>query len=628
MTAGSVTAGPISTDVNGIATFVGLLPGSYSASATVLGVVCQTTGIAVVAGQPSSATIIGQANPDPTTGSIQTTVTFNDGVAVAGSTVTAENDSSKLKYYGITNSNGIATVSNLPPGNYNVSALVNGGTYKNSSKIAVIVSNDPAIAIINEPTDPNAGKLAVTLEYIDGNHYKSDVDVTVTTSTGVISKQTVSNGQATIANLAAGSCKVTAVVGTSTTQTVVIVANNTTPIVFTGGIDPDLGAFSVTVIDNSGLLISNQPVTATATHLGISRTSPTGANGEAAQISSLPTSYEYIAPDGELFVVPETYTVVTYSDSLPYKSPDSPVALNPSEVKSQEIVINNGYLKTRFSYGDGTPIASQSVSIQGLDSLSTFTKTVTTNSRGYVATEGSLTDTLKLPVGNYTVSTILYATTYTSSPDPVAILASNTEDNPKVANIAGPPNPDDFGTITATALYGDNSPMYGWDVKAISTTDSSYYRISNTDTSGIATFANLKSGQYYVYIRKSGTEEYPPSPITNWVSQPYEVVCQAKQIAYCNITGPATSGVLAVVQVTAKYADGTPMNGWEITSTNVDDSTSTTARADANGVAFFRYSTSGAYTLTIKAGGTIFTSIPPIVYADVGKVKTCIITGP
>ena len=630
MTSGGATATALT--LNGIAAFVSLLPGTYMATSTIPGML-PANNIQVAAANVSTATITGAVNPTPTTGAIFATLKYVDGTPIANVDITAQNADKTVSKSATTAIDGTCTISSLLPGAYSVSALISQIPYFAYGNPKIVEVSKTTLTSIQGPRNPQSGSIILTYQYTDGQLVlgTSNGKYDLVGGTNPRNVNTI-GGSATIQDLAPGNYQVT--MQGIYKNTVSVTAGNAEPLTVTGPDNPDKGKIRITVVSDN-VPAKNQSVIVNANHQTFSKAGSTGSAGEPAEITNLPPTYTILINNVPV-TLPETYTVVSYLDGLPYYSPDNPVALVPQGWADTTITINSGYLKMLVTYGDGTPIKGQPISIQGLYNIATFSKTVTTNSTGYVAKENETT--LKLPIGNYTITTNIYGVTCTSSPDPVVILESNTANNPRIANIAGPPKPADFGTIIATALYGDKSPMYGWDVKAVSTTDAAYSRTSSVDTSGVATFANLKSGQYYIYINHTAPEVYPPNPATNWISQPTPVICQANNVSYCDIPGPATPGAAAVIQVTARYANGLPMVGWPIKSVNTSDKTARIAFSDANGQVNFKYSTSGQYYVYIRHGADPepfpptptddYIGDPNPVTTEVGRVDVCQITGP
>ncbi|MEI6286160.1 MAG: SpaA isopeptide-forming pilin-related protein [Bacillota bacterium] len=642
------------TNGSSVATFNQLLAGTYTATVTINSVVYNQANVAVTVGQTAAATITGPANPTKT--GITATVKYTDGTNVPdGTLVTATG----TKVYTGTTTSGTVTILSMDPGSYVVKANINSADYNANENPVTVVANAIATATINSANNPANGWITATVKYTD----QTPVNGTIVSATPVaggtaFTGTTNSSGVAQIMNVTPGaSYNVSAVVGgnvcNATENPIAVTANHNSTATITGQNNPLKGTVSATFKYTDGTAINGASVTITPVGSGTTYNGTTNSNGTAQVSNMLLGQYtvkatiagtDYNATENPVTVsggvvttatitgpanplktgitatvkytdgtnVPDG-TVVTATGSATYTGTtvagvatitgmnvgsyvvkatisgvDYPATGNPITVvanASTAVAITGptnplkGDLAITLKYDNGVLIPNQPITItQG---LTTFN--VTTNASGIGYFYG-------VNPGSYTVSTVISGQTYTMEVTAVSGTVINT-------NFVIPlPS----GKVSITARYADGiTKMYGWEVKAVSKTNSSNYRIGVTDVNGYFEFSTLTSGEWYVYIRKDVADPFPPTPEADYLSNPSPVLIQIGVPQSATITGPAKP---------APPSDGSIRSLLIYT-----DASKTTQIANGSTVNLFP-PTGDPLTTTYQSGGVAFLNIPLVTY--------------
>ena len=599
-----VTATPVAggavftgtTGSNGVAQILNIVPGAYNVSATISGSPCNASQnpVVVVANQNSVATITGPNNP--LKGTVSATVKYSDGSAVSGVTVTMTPVGAGTTYSGTTNSNGVVQQDNMLLGQYTVKATIAGTDYNATENPVTVSGGSVSIATITGPANPLKTGITATVKYTDGTNV-SDGTIVTATGSAVYTGTTVA-GIATLTGMVPGSYNVKATLGgtdyPATGNPITVAANASTAVGIATGNNPATGTLNVTVSYTDTTAISG--VVVTANNGGTPKQATTNGNGLASFYGLSAGTYSTSVPiNGVTYNGAPTAVVVGQTATVAITGPNNPnygyanitVAYsNGDPVGAGQTVTMTSGVNHPTAVTNGSSVAAFTQLLAG-----TYTATVTINSVVYsqanvtvavgqtaAATitgpanpnKGSVTLTLTgsgggaisnqtvslyqnnvkiadqvtngsgivnfigLLPGTYVAATVLSGHTYTNNAIEI-VAGTNT-----IAAITVPRS----AAIYVTAYYvGGSVPMPSYEVTAVSTTNGSIKQTALTGEDGKVVFTSMISGQYYVYIRKTETIDYPPAPEQIWASSPYPITCDMVTPGYGTIIGPAAPGI-------------------------------------------------------------------------------------
>ena len=204
------------TVANGEATFANIATGTYTFTATKADYGSGTSGEVVIANGTTATATIALARQ---TGGAKITVT--DGASpLSGATVSVEGNSQIPTV--TTDTNGVATFTNIPTGTYKFSAAK--ADYADGSVTGVVVANGAtATADITLARQVGSAKITVT----DGDNPISGITVSVTVNGQVKTETTNAQGEATFTSIPTGQYTFTATSGYDSKTAVVTIAADT-----------------------------------------------------------------------------------------------------------------------------------------------------------------------------------------------------------------------------------------------------------------------------------------------------------------------------------------------------------------------------------------------------------------
>jgi thermitase len=431
------------TDATGKYTISNVPPGTYQVAASKSGYYSFSSSVTVVAGTTTVANFPLTEIIVP--GSISGTVTSaKDGSPIVGATVT---DGTRTT---TTDSTGKYTISNVPPGTYQVTASKAG--YHSSTVTVTVLAGSTVVANFSLIEIIVPGSISGTVTSAkDGSPV-----VGATVSDGTRTTTTDATGRYTIANVPPGTYQVTAGKSGyySLPSSVTVLAGATGVANFSLIEVP--GAITGTVTSAK----DGSPVVG-ATVTDGTRTTTTDGTGKYT-ISNVP---------------PDTYQVVASKSGYHSSSLGVTVLAGNAAVANfalNEVIVPGSISGTVTSAKDGSPIVGAMVS--------DGTRTTTTDATGKYTISN-------VPPGTYQVTASKAG--YYSSSSSVTVVAGAAA----VANFALNEIPGSIsGTVTSAK---DGSPIVGATV-----TDGA--RTTSTDATGKYTIASVPPGTYQVTASKEG----------------------------------------------------------------------------------------------------------------------------
>ena len=521
---GTSLGGPSYTQptTGGVAAFSNIAGATtYNISAIINGAPCYSTINPVNVALDVTTTALINSASNPNYGTANVTLQYSDGGPIVGQTVTLTNGTVTMQ--AVTNGTGLASFFGLAAGSYTATTVINSYTFT-SGTFSVAVGGT-ATPTVTGPNNPQDGSMQVTLSYSDGTQasggpytgtYQSQATGSAAHTFSIV------GGVATIPNIIPGAYDVIVSMNGhdyAPVTTPTVTSGNIAQVAITGSNNPYKGEIIVTVNGADGQPIPGQVVAASSTFGGASGTAVTGVDGKA-DVANLPIV------DGH--GVPYAYNISTVFQSIIFQSSGGAIAVSAGTPSTASINLRYGTINLQVRYGDGSPVADQPVIFSGLDALSGFAQTYTTNDSGNIAA----TD---IPVGDYNIYTTLYGVRYNSAPSIVHVSNSSSI----TVNMSLTPNPADVGTMIVTAKYGNGVAMSGWVVVIVDATNTNR-RTVLTDSAGVATCTIPVSGSYYAYIRNSSDDPFPPVSPADYVANGGAlIVCQVGATANASITGPA-----------------------------------------------------------------------------------------
>ena len=290
------------TDDSGSATISGLAVGSYTVYVTYGSYSKTSDAVTVIKDTAVDASV----SLDVIGGSATVTVVNTQSVGISGATVVATASSTTVAYapksmidtlLGVksayagsfalsvsttTNANGVATFTNLLPGNYIFTTT--NSSYSMKSELVVVASDTPAATTIMLPA--SGGNLRGVVKDGSGTVLSGATVMVLSGTSTVATGTTESNGVAILSGIAAGSYTVTAALNgyTSATATEVNIVDGETTI---KTLPLTANSLTVTLKDMSGNAIAN-----TAYSIATNGTTYTGTTSSTgtATLTGLPTT--------------------------------------------------------------------------------------------------------------------------------------------------------------------------------------------------------------------------------------------------------------------------------------------------------------------------------------------------
>ncbi|MDF2874379.1 MAG: putative invasin [Sporomusa sp.] len=477
---GSPVGAIVVTDVNGKAELSGLAAGEYTVRATYFNISDDSPTVTVQKDQTTTVPPIALAVVG---GKAKITVLDNAGAGVGGATVTAEETSglhgaadksffdrilgvktayaaSGFKVTAVTGANGIATFTDLPPGNYKFTVTYSG---KEMKSLSVSVANDStSSSTVVLPS--SGGNIVAMISDAVGKAAIKDATVELKNGSTVIdTKTTGSDGTAVFSGLTVGSnYTVTARAanysdkGISTTVTdkeTIAAELALTPLA------PQTANVTITVIDyDDKQPIGGATVTATLEGVTISTTNTT-SDGKAIFENLTPGHYNL------------KVTKVGYSRS------ELSTNIEDTTSKTIELILPKGQITITVKGTDGKPISGVAVStmVEIGDEIKPVTET--TNASG-------IAKFTKLPTGTYTFTATEAG--YDSNTTAVTVLGANKE----AGTITLSPK-----LITAQVNVKDGDEKNVAWYANVRVTGNGVDQTKTTDASGNVTFS-LPAGEY------------------------------------------------------------------------------------------------------------------------------------
>ena len=546
---GSIVAATTVTNASGNYTFTGVVPGSYTAAASVTNFTTSSQSITVNPNasttqnfslQPQSGTLSGQVVSGLTAAPLSS-VSLQ---ALQGSTVVATT---------MTNGSGNYTFT-LSPGSYTIQAGLTN--YQTLSQSATVQSN--ITTTLNLSLTPIPGTVSGTVTSASTSLPLSGVTVSVQQGqTTVATVQTSATGTYTVGNLTPGSYSIVFSLNNyqTITQTQTVTSNATTTANASLQLQPGSIAGVITNALNS-VPLSGATVTAMQ-GATIVATTTTGSNG-SYQLSNLPpgtytlsvgaTNFQ-TASQGSVVVAPNATTTVNVSlqpvpgtvsgfitDSVttnPIQNATVSVMQNGGTIASTLSGVNGAYSIGSLVPGSYTLVVSATNYQSTSQALTITSNTTTTASVALQASPGAISGTVtnsltSNPISGATVqvlngSTVLASTTtaangtYTLSglapassgvytfKAGAANFQTATSTAAVVANTTTPvsfslaPQP---GSITGTITNAQNgSVLSGANIQVLQ--GSSVLGVATSGTNGVYTVTGLAPGAYTVSVSAS-----------------------------------------------------------------------------------------------------------------------------
>ncbi len=141
------TVGTAHTAADGVATFTGLLIGTYSVQFDANGYNSATQPLSITQ-EDSTQNIPVSLAPKPTTGSVAVTVKDSNGTILQNATVVLRNSSTGVQTTLQTASNGVATFANMPPGDYTVHCSMAGYSSPADSSLTLNAGDALSLTVI------------------------------------------------------------------------------------------------------------------------------------------------------------------------------------------------------------------------------------------------------------------------------------------------------------------------------------------------------------------------------------------------------------------------------------------------------------------------------------------------
>ena len=434
------------TNAQGQVTFSNVPIGDYTVTAAKTGYASGSVDITIADGETATATVtlsrqFGGA-----------TITVNDGTdTIEGASVTLNGQTNA------TNAEGQVTFSNVPVGDYTVTAAKTG--YANGSAAITIADGETATATVT--LTRQFGNATITVN--DGTNTIEGASVTLNGQTNA----TNAEGQATFNNVPVGDYTVTAAKTGYTSNSVDISITDGATATATVSLTRQTGNATITVDDGA------DPISGASVTLN-GQTLTTNALGRVT-FSNVPTG---------------PYTVSATAANYDGNTADITVAYGETATAAISLSRQTGDVSVWvFDHSNFATMGNVSMSGVG---VTMYGRTVVTNSYGCA-------DFTNVPTGTYT-ATASYTGFVTNSIS-VTVTHGRTLDTGYVPGtsyriLLDKPVADQ---ITITALCNDDSPLVGATVK-ITNQSSGSSMSGTTNASGQVTFNNVANGNWTVLV--------------------------------------------------------------------------------------------------------------------------------
>lgn len=573
---GSAVGSAVTTDSNGKALISGLSVGIYTVLATYASSTGTSSSITVTKDQTTAATV----SLAVTGGSATITVLNAASQAVSGASVTATLSSTtvasasksvidrilgvSVAYAGTssfsvtttTNSSGVATFNNLPPGTYRFSVEQNSLTMM-SQPVAITSGGSSAVTVLI-PT--SGGNVEATVKDSSGAVLSGATVEVLSGSSVVATGTTNSKGVALLGGIAAGTYTLSASLTNYDSNTTSVTVKDDETTSSSIALTSQGGTVEITVNDGTNP-ISGAAVTTTVN--GTTYSGTTNGSG-VATISGVPLG---------------THTFTA---------------------KAAGYVDNTGSVTVSTSGGSGTisltgagGIVSITVN-DGANAISGATVSTTVNGttyRGTTNSSGAATIS-GMPTGTYTFAAS--ATSYANNTGSVAVTTSGGSGTISLTGL-GNVSITVYDKSTNSADYTGTTPFAGGTV-SVTINGSTYTAV--TDSSGVATFNNLQVGTY--------TFEVTAASYSPWI----DTTAHKDVTIAVGSTASATISVYGKggAKVTVTDGTNTPISGATVKFYREGSEAMANLTTDAAGKASVWFLITGTYNVKVTKDSSTVTS--------------------
>lgn len=584
---GSPVGAAAVTDATGTVLLSGLAAGEYTVRAAYFSVSDDSPVVTVQKDQTANTAIALAVLG----GKASINVLDNAGAGVGGATVTAETSGGGLHgaadkslfdrilgvktayaaaaftVTAVTDANGIATFTNLPPGNYKFTVTLSG---KEMKSLAVEVA-DGSTSNATVVLPASGGNIVAMISDAVSKAVINGAAVELKSGSTVIdTKTTDSDGTAVFSGLTAGSTYTIAASAvnysgksintTVTDKETVAAAIVLTPLQQTG-------SATITVTDGTN---SVSGATVSVMINGQERTATTGSNGEVV-FASLPAG---------------TYTFT--AAQADYNSNSAATTITGGAATAASIALTRQTGNATITVTDGaSPVSDASVSV----TVNGQAQTATTAANG----EATFTN---IPTGTYTFTAT--KTDYGSATASDVVIANGAT---ATANIT---LTRQTGGAKITVTDG-TAPLKD---ATVSVTINGQTQTATTDTNGVATFTSIPAGTYSFTATLAGYGSGTANDVA---------ISNGAEAAAAITLTRQTSGAKIMV----KDAANAPIKG--VTVSVTVNGKEETAKTDTNGVATFTSIPTGTYSFTATMAGYVSGAANDVVIGN-GAEATAAIT--